>query len=311
MTTPTSGTASNGVGFAAIKDVSICYETFGRASDPAVLLIMGFTAQMTAWDDSFCRQLAERHHYVIRFDNRDCGLSTHLDGVTVPGAVKLIKAAAGVGKAPEVPYTLSTMATDAVGLLDHLKIKSAHIVGASMGGMIAQTVAIEHPARAITMTSIMSHTGESAYSEASPEAMKALMEVPPREREAFIAASVRRTATFASPRYFNAERVAARAAFSYDRAFYPQGAGRQLAAIQASGSRAHALRELTTPTLVIHGRADELIRPKGGERTAELIRGANLMLLNDMGHDLPEPLWPVLIDAMASHFKYGPTLAAS
>jgi pimeloyl-ACP methyl ester carboxylesterase len=295
--------------FAAVNDIKICFETFGRPTDPAVLLIMGFTAQMTAWEDSFCEQLAKRKRYVIRFDNRDCGLSTKFDGVTVPGAMKLMKAAAGLGKAPEVPYTLSTMANDAAGLLDHLKIARAHIVGASMGGMIAQTMAIEHRERVITLTSIMSHTGEPAYSEASPEAMKALMEVPPREREAFIASSVRRAATFSSPRYFDPDRAAARATFSYDRSFYPQGAARQLAAIQASGPRADALRALKTPTLVIHGRADTLIRPKGGERTADVIPGANLLLLHDMGHDLPEPLWPIIIDAMVSHHEHGPTLA--
>jgi pimeloyl-ACP methyl ester carboxylesterase len=280
-------------------DVTIEYETFGSSDDPAVLLVMGFTAQMTAWRDGFCQMIADGGRFVIRFDNRDCGLSTKFDGVEVDLAAALA-AMRDRQPTPPAPYTLSDMAADAIGLLDHLGIERAHVLGASMGGMIAQTMAIDHPTRTRSMISVMSMPGDFQYGKPSPEAAAVLFSPPPTDRDAYIAASAS-SLVFQSKKYADAEASKAQAALSYDRSFYPQGAPRQLAAIYASGDRSTALAALDVPTLVVHGRDDTLIGPDGGLRTAELIPGANLLLLADMGHDMPEPLWPVLVDAILSH----------
>jgi pimeloyl-ACP methyl ester carboxylesterase len=277
--------------------IELEYETFGSADDPALLLIMGFTAQLTSWEAALCERLAAGGHFVVRFDNRDCGLSTCFDGVTVDlGAV--MSAAMAEEPIPPVPYTLSDMAADAMGLLDHLGIERSHVMGASMGGMIAQTVAIEHPGRTRSLISIMSMTGEPGYGEPTPEAMTVLMTPPPSDRDAYLEGYLN-TAVWCSQRYFDAEKATAHAARTYDRRFYPEGAPRQLAAIYASGHRGEALAHVDVPTLVIHGLDDTLISPSGGERTAEVIPGATLMLVADMGHDLPEPLWPFLTGAIA------------
>jgi pimeloyl-ACP methyl ester carboxylesterase len=285
--------------------VEIEYDTFGNSSDPALLLVMGFTAQMTLWDENFCRMLADGGRFVIRFDNRDVGLSTKFDGQEVDlNAALAALFGDGSTEMPPVPYTLTDFANDGFGVLDDLGIEKAHIVGASMGGMIVQTMAIEHPERVLTMTSIMSTTGEREYGQAAPEAMQALLTPPPTERDAYIENSASMSKVFSSPRYFDPDKVKTRAAAAYDRMFYPEGATRQLAAIAASGDRTDGLRNLTTPTLVIHGAADTLITPSGGLRTAELIPGANLLLLSDMGHDLPEPLWPLIVDVIVSHQRH-------
>ncbi|MPY94262.1 MAG: alpha/beta fold hydrolase [Acidimicrobiia bacterium] len=280
--------------------ITLCYDTFGDPAAPALLLVMGFTAQMTAWDERFCRLLAERGLHVVRFDNRDCGLSTHLDGQEVD-LMALYAAHEGGGDYPPVPYGLSAFADDAFALLDQLGVAAAHVLGASMGGMIVQAMAIARPERVLSMTSVMSTTGEEEFGQAKPEVMAALLAPPPTERDAFVQHTVSRAKLFCGPRYFDDDATAERAAAAYDRAFYPEGATRQLAAIWSSGERAEALRSLAVPTLVIHGRADTLIDKSGGERTAELVPGANLLLLHDMGHDLPEPLWPLVVDAVASH----------
>lgn len=275
------------------------FDTFGSPDDPALLLIMGFTAQLTAWEDGFCRLLADGGRHVIRFDNRDCGLSTKLDGQTADvGAV--MAAAFADEPAPPVPYTLSDMAADAIGLLDHLGIDRAHVVGASMGGMIAQHVAIEHPGRVLSLVSIMSQPGDVEVGQPTPEAAEALFAPPPTDREAYIDSSSR-WLVWASKKYRDPARARANAARDFDRSFYPEGATRQLAAIYASGRRATALQQLDVPTLVIHGRDDTLITPSGGFRTAELIPGAHLLFVADMGHDMPEPLWPFLTDVILSH----------
>ena len=275
------------------------YDTFGSPTDPALLLVMGFTAQMTSWEEGFCRLLADGGRFVIRFDNRDCGLSTKLDGVEVDTGAVMTAAMTG-GTIPTVPYTLSDMAADAIGLLDHLGIDRAHIMGASMGGMIVQTMAIEHPARIISMTSVMSTTGEPSVGQASHEALSALLTPPPTERKAYIEAAGT-YAVFASKRYYDPEAARKRAARDYDRSFSPEGATRQMAAIYAGRSRAELLPTVKVPTLVIHGRDDTLITPSGGQRTAELIPAAHLLLVADMGHDMPEPLWPLLTDVVLSH----------
>ncbi|MGI9594508.1 MAG: alpha/beta fold hydrolase [Acidimicrobiales bacterium] len=283
--------------------IELYYETHGDPSDPALLLVNGYSSQIVQWGEGFREALAERGRFVISFDNRDTGLSTHLDGVDVD-LPAVMAAANGDSPMPDVPYDLSSFAADAVGLLDHLAIDAAHIAGSSMGGMIVQQVAIDHPTRVLTMTSIMSTTSEPDYFESTPEAAAALTEVRPSEREAYIADSVEKGAVFCSPRYYDRTEAAKRSAVAFDRAYYPEGMVRQMAAIRASGDRADQLRRLETPTLVIHGRNDTLITPKGGERTAELVPGANLLLMHDMGHDLPRPLWPLIIDAMISHSSH-------
>jgi pimeloyl-ACP methyl ester carboxylesterase len=276
--------------------VEIEYETFGSPDDPAVLLVAGFAVQLTSWDADFCSRLADGGRYVIRFDNRDCGLSTKLDGLTGDWKAAL-KATLSGESMPDVPYTLTDMASDCVGLLDALDVDTAHVVGASMGGMIAQTLAIEHAARVCSLTSVMSSTGDPFTGKPDPEALEVLLTDPPTERKAYIEASAR-TAVWASKRYVDLERIRGRAAASFDRSFYPAGSPRQLTAMYASGDRTAALNEVDVPTLVIHGRDDTLITPSGGMATAEAIPGAHLLLVADMGHDLPPQLWPLIVSAI-------------
>ncbi|MFF0525913.1 alpha/beta fold hydrolase [Actinomadura nitritigenes] len=282
--------------------VSIAYESFGDPADAPVLLVMGFGAQMIAWHEDFCRALAARGRYVIRFDNRDCGLSTRFDDHPVDmgrfiGAVSSGDIASAVAM---VPYRLKDMANDGLGLLTALGVERAHVVGASMGGMIAQTMAITRPERVLTLTSMMSSTGENEYGRSSPEARAVLFAPKPQDRDGYVAAAEREL-VWASKRYGDASALRELAAASYDRAYYPAGVGRQLGAMILSGSRADALRELRVPTLVIHGLDDTLIDPSGGRRTAELVPGAELLLIPDMGHDRPRELWPVIIDALEAH----------
>jgi len=281
--------------------VELEYDTFGEPTDPPLLLVMGLGAQMTLWDDGFCQRLADGGRYVIRYDNRDIGLSTKFDDAPFDAGALFGVLLGGDASTLEVPYKLSDMAADAVGLLDALGIQTAHIVGASMGGMIAQTIAIEHPTRVRTLTSIMSNTGESDYGQPTQAAMAALMTPPPAEREAYIEHSLAGAKVICSPRYFDAERTRQTVKRDYDRSFHPEGTVRQLAAVIASGSRADGLCNLRVPTLVIHGRPDPLVQLSGGERTAELVPAANLLILNDMAHDLPEPLWPLITDTILSH----------
>jgi pimeloyl-ACP methyl ester carboxylesterase len=281
--------------------VELEYETFGSPQDPTLLLVMGFTAQLTSWDTGFCQRFVDRGLHVVRFDNRDCGLSTHFDGHSADPQAAMVAVLTGA-EMPEVPYTLSEMAGDAAGLLDHLGVPSAHVMGASMGGMIVQTMAIEHPDRVASMTSVMSMPGDVSVGTPSPEALEVLLMAPPTDREAFIEASGR-SAVWASKRFVDLDRLRRNAARDFDRAFYPEGASRQLAAIYASGDRSDLLASLDVPALVIHGRDDTLIDPSGGLRTAELIPGAHLLLLADMGHDMPEALWPTIVDAVVSHIS--------
>jgi pimeloyl-ACP methyl ester carboxylesterase len=238
---------------------------------------------------------------VIQFDNRDVGLSTKLDGQRVsPGAV--LTASLQGDPIPPVPYTLSDMAADGIGLLDHLGIDRAHIVGNSMGGMIVQTMAIEHPDRIASVTSVMSSTGDPRVGRPTPEARDALLAPPPPGRDDYIAASLN-SRVWASKKHYDPDWLMENAAAQYDRCFYPEGATRQLAAIYASGDRSAGLSTLEVPMLVIHGRDDTLITPEGGERTAELVPGSRYLLLSDMGHDHPEPLWPVLAEAIGGHVR--------
>ena len=280
--------------------IELEYDTFGSPDDPTLLLVMGFTAQMIGWDEQFCSMLADRGRYVVRYDNRDCGLSTHLDGVSVDTDGVLAVALSGEGTMPEVPYLLSDMAADGIGLLDHLGVDRAHVVGASMGGMIVQTMAIEHPDRLHSVVSVMSTTGDPSVGRSAPEAMEALLAAPPTDRDAYIDSSSR-WAIWASKRYYDAERARRNAAAAYDRAFYPEGASRQMAAILASGDRTSRLGGVQVPMLVIHGEDDTLIEPSGGVATAAAVPGARLVRLADMGHDIPEPLWPTVVDEIIGH----------
>lgn len=282
-----------------IGPLEIEYETLGSPGDPPVLLVMGFTAQMIAWPDAFCSRLVERGFHVIRFDNRDCGLSGKLHGVAAdPNAV--MHAVLTGQQLPPVPYTLSDMSSDGFALLDHLGIESAHVVGASMGGMIAQTMAIENSPRVRSLTSIMSMTGEFEFGAPTPEAGEVLLAAPPADRRDYIDNSVK-ARVWQSRKYFDEPQVRADAARAYDRSFYPEGAARQLAAIYASGSRAEALGALRVPTLVIHGTDDTLLQPDGGRRTAELVPNSSLLMIAHMGHDLPGPLQPMIVGAIAEH----------
>jgi pimeloyl-ACP methyl ester carboxylesterase len=289
--------------FAPSNGLSLCYETIGDPNDPPLLLVMGLGAQMISWEDEFCNRLAAKGFHIIRFDNRDCGLSTKFDGVAAD-PVTALTASMDDQPVPPAPYNLSDMADDAFGLLDHLGIERAHIVGASMGGMIVQTMAAEHPDRLLSLTSIMSTTGELEFFESSPEAQAALLRVPPTSKqEAMDQARVVWKVT-SSKRYFDPDAAAVRTGREYERMNYPEGVGRQMCAVFASGhERVDALRTLNVPTLVIHGRDDTLIMPKGGERTAEIIPGAALLMMSDMGHDLPEPQWPFVLDSIASHAR--------
>jgi pimeloyl-ACP methyl ester carboxylesterase len=283
---------------AKTNGIEICYDTTGDPSDPTVLLVMGLGGQLIQWDPELCSLIAERGFHVVRFDNRDVGLSTHHEGgVDVFG----LFTSEASGSPPPVPYLLSDMAADAVGLLDHLGVDQAHVVGVSMGGMIAQSIALAHPARVMTLTSIMSTTGDADVGHPTAEAMAALVAPPAQTREEAQDGAVRQAHVWGSPGLFDADHLRRLAGESWDRCHEPLGVARQLAAILASGSRSSALATLAIPSLVIHGTADTLVQPSGGERTAEVIPDAKLLMVDGMGHDLPRPLWPTLVDAICGH----------
>jgi len=278
--------------------IEIEYETFGSPSDPTLLLVMGLGAQMILWDDGFCRELADRGFHVVRYDNRDVGASTRLEAAGVPDIPQLM-AAATAGRNVEVPYRLHDMALDAVGLLDALGADRAHVVGASMGGMIAQLLAIGHAGRVASLTSIMSTTGEPELPGPTPEAMEVLLTPPPTEREAFVAHHLRVWHVIGSPELGADEgALRERAARIFDRGLYPPGVSRHLAAILASGGRRAALERLALPALVIHGESDPLVPFACGRATADAIPGADLLAIPDMGHDLPAAVWKRVEDGI-------------
>lgn len=284
--------------------IELEYVTTGDPTNPPLLVVNGYTSQLISWQRGYIERLVAQGLFVIQFDNRDVGLSSKLDGQPVsPGAV--LSAALKGEPLPEVPYTLSDMAADGIGLLDELGIERAHIVGNSMGGMIVQTMAIEHHDRIASVTSVMSSVGDPRIGRPTPEARDALLAPLPPDRDDYIAASLT-SQIWASKRYCDTAWLQENAAAQYDRCFYPEGATRQLAAIYASGDRSAGLAALEVPMLVIHGRDDTLITPEGGERTAELVPGSRYLLLSDMGHDHPAPLWPVLAEAIGSHVRTNP-----
>jgi pimeloyl-ACP methyl ester carboxylesterase len=277
---------------AAANGIEIAYEEFGDPSDPAMLLIMGLGVQMLGWDEELCRMLAARGFRVVRFDNRDVGHSTKIEGGPRPDVM-----AAAIGDLRSASYTLGEMADDCVGLLDHLGVEAAHTVGASQGGMIAQTLAIDHPKRVLSLASIMSSTGAREVGQPHPEAIPALLTRPPADREGFAEFVVRTWRVIGSPGFeADEEALRERGRAMFDRGLHPDGTGRQLVAILASGDRTEALRRLDVPALVIHGERDVLIDVSGGKATAAAIPGARLELVEGMGHDLPGQLWPRFVD---------------
>ena len=277
---------------ARVGEIDLCYQTFGRDTDPALLLVMGLGAQMIQWDDEFCEQLAGRGYFVIRFDNRDIGKSSRI--AVTPGDLQAAYLAAQKGQRIAAPYLLKDMAADAIGLLDHLGIARAHVVGASMGGMIAQEIALGWPNRAASLTSIMSTTGDPSMPPPAPEAAAIFFAPPPKTINDFINANVaawnimRRGAFLEeAARDFNrAQRAAMRGPLS------PEGGARQWLAVMASGDRTARLAGLEVPTLVIHGIDDPLVRIEAGRATARAIPGAKLVEIAQMGHALPRAVWP-------------------
>jgi pimeloyl-ACP methyl ester carboxylesterase len=286
---------------ARANGIDICYESFGDANAEPMLLIMGLGAQMVLWDDPFCEQLAARGFRVIRFDNRDIGASSKLSGGKRLTPLELLKLR--FLKIPvAAPYRLRDMAEDTVGLMDALGIRSAHLVGASMGGMIAQEAAISFPERVRSLTSIMSTTGNPRVPGPTREASAMLMAPPPATKEEFLARFAQtwkllRVGSFPEDEALDR----ARAERVYARGLNPAGVARQLRAILASGSRKERLRTLKAPTLVIHGTVDPLVHPAGGKDTAASIPGAKLLMIEGMGHALPIPMWPEIIDAIDKH----------
>jgi pimeloyl-ACP methyl ester carboxylesterase len=280
--------------FCRVGDIELCYETFGDPADPALLLIMGLGTQMLGWDEEFCRELAHRGFHVVRYDNRDIGRSTILDSYPAPTLGQLLRRdrrAAG--------YTLAEMAADGVGLLDHLGIERAHLVGASMGGMIAQTIAARRPERVLSLVSIMSSTGSRLSGQPALRTYRKFLRPVPSDREGYVEQAADLFHWIGSPG-FDHDEAAMRDLLGrmYDRGHHPSASGRQLAAILASGNRTAELRRITAPTLVIHGTNDRLVAPSGGRATARAIPGARLLTIEGMGHDLPRGAWPQILDAI-------------
>jgi pimeloyl-ACP methyl ester carboxylesterase len=274
-----------------VGDVEICYQTFGQSHNPALLLVMGLSSQMILWEDEFCEQLADRGFWVIRFDNRDCGRSTVLRDMPVPTRMQLL-----IRHPRCAAYALEEMADDAAGLLDVLEVDSAHVVGASMGGMIAQLLAIRHPERVRSLVSIMSTTGNRRVGRPSPRLIPLLVRRVPRDRDGYVTYFAEDYRTIGSPRYYSEERTRALGERHYDRGIHPAGSARQLAAIVTAKDRTAQLKQLAIPTTVIHGDADPLVSPSGGRATAAAIPGARLVMIPGMGHDLPPQLWDQIIE---------------
>ncbi len=283
--------------------IQLEYDTFGSRAGEPILLVMGLGAQMLLWDEEFCQRLADRGHWVIRFDNRDVGKSTWFDAHGVPNVLQLMLDLQS-GKALSTAYSLDDMADDAVGLCDALSLAHAHVVGASMGGMIAQTVAYRHPARVASLTSIMSSTGSPAVPPAKPGVIGRLTMPPPVGRQAVIDQAVETWKVISGKGYpFDEAAVRERTGLMYDRANHPEGQARQLAAILAHGDRSQRLTGVRAPTLVIHGEDDPLVPVEGGKHTHASIAGSELLLVPGMGHDLPKPLFGKLVEAISTHAK--------
>jgi pimeloyl-ACP methyl ester carboxylesterase len=283
--------------FCRAGDIELCYETFGDAANPPLLLIMGLGTQMLGWDGAFCTELAARGFHVIRYDNRDSGRSTILDRYPAPTLAQLVR------RDPRAAaYTLAEMAADGVGLLDHVGVERVHVVGASMGGMIAQTIAARRPERVLSLTSIMSSTGSRVTGQPALKTYRRFLRPVSRDRQRYIEDVADLFQWIGSPG-FDRDEGALRDLLGrmYDRGHHPAASSRQLAAILASGNRTSELRRITAPTLVIHGTKDRLVAPSGGRATARAIPGARLLMIEGMGHDLPRGAWPQILDAIVEN----------
>jgi pimeloyl-ACP methyl ester carboxylesterase len=279
--------------FASVGELELCYEEFGSPDGEPMLLVMGLATQMLGWHEDFCAELAERGYRVIRFDNRDIGRSGKLDDAGVPGRARMLL---GLGTPA---YTLSDMAGDTAGLLDALELDSAHVVGASMGGMIGQVLAIERPERVRSLASIMSGPGTYATRLPRLRAFGALMREAPKGRDAAVEHTVKLFKVIGSPGFeMDEEHVREVAGISYDRSRYPQGIARQLHAVTAAKPRARSLRAVRVPAVVVHGDSDPLVRYAAGKATAKAIPDARLVTIEGMGHDLPRAAWPRIVGAI-------------
>ncbi len=276
-------------------ELELCYETFGDRQRPPLLLIMGLGAQMVMWEDEFCLELAGRGFWVIRFDNRDAGRSTIFRHAPVPGRLQLL-----LRDQRAASYSLVDMALDSAGLLDHLGLKAAHLVGVSMGGMIAQRLAIDHPERVLSLVSIMSSTGNRSVGRIHPTMVPRFFKRPRADHDGYVADFIDTFKAIGSPRYPpGTERLRALGERCYERGVHPAGTSRQLAAIVTAEDRTAGLRSVRVPATVIHGDADRLVAPSGGRATAEAIPGARLVMIPGMAHDHPPALWGQIIDEIA------------
>jgi pimeloyl-ACP methyl ester carboxylesterase len=281
---------------APANGIKLAYQEVGDRKGEPLLMIMGLGTQMLAWDEELCAMLAERGFRVIRFDNRDIGHSTMIDAAGMPSRLDMMR-----GRRDRAPYLLSDMADDAFGLMDHLGIDAAHLVGASMGGMIAQTMAIEHPERVRSLVSMLSGTGNRWLGWPHWRAFGVLMADYPRSREAYVKRVNRTFEIVGSPGFpHDRARLSEMAGRMYDRSHNPAGILRQMYAVTASGDRTPALKRLDLPVTVIHGTKDRLVRPPAGRATARTIRGARLRMIEGMGHDLPRELWPIFVEEIAA-----------
>ena len=277
--------------------IEIEYDTMGEADGPALLLISGLGSQLVGWDEDFCGGFVDRGFFVIRLDNRDVGLSTKIETEGDP----MEKLMGGfTGGTIDAPYLLRDMAADAMAVLDDLDREHAHVMGASMGGMIAQTVAIDHGDRVLSLTSIMSTTGDVSVGGPDAAVLPHLLRPTATDRDEAIEGAVATSRAIGSPELFDEERARKRAELQYDRCYFPRGVLQQMMAIMASGSRVEALRQIDINTLVVHGDADPLVNMSGGEHTAEVITGAELLILPGVGHDLPSVVWPQVIEAVTA-----------
>ena len=291
-------------------DLDIYYEDMGNPDDPAVLLVMGLGAQLLLWRDGFCRKLIDQGLRVIRYDNRDVGLSGKLHGQRADGSQPVRMARSFLGLRSNAVYTLDDMADDAAALLDHVRVDRAHVVGASMGGMIAQVFAARHGHRTKTLAVIFSSNNQRFLPPPGPQQLLAVIKGPPPDspREVIVENAVRVGKLNGSPRYPTPEeQIRAEAIEGYERCYYPVGIARQFDAILGSGSLLRYDRQITAPTVVIHGKADKLMRPTGGRAVANAIAGARLVLYDGMGHELPQQLWDDIIGELKTNFTEAPS----
>lgn len=287
-------------------DVEIYYEDMGNPGDPPVLLVMGLGAQLLLWRNGFCERLVNQGHRVIRYDNRDVGLSSKLHGQRGGGALVPSLLRSFVGRPSQSVYTLEDMADDAANLLDHLEIDQAHVVGASMGGMIAQIFAARYAHRTNALGIIFSSNNSAFLPPPAPKALLSLIKGPSPDspREVIVENSIRVSRIIGSPGYpASEEKLRQEAIEAFDRAHYPQGIARHFGAVLGSGSLKRYDKQISAPTVVIHGRADKLMRPTGGRAIASAIHNARLVLIDGMAHDLPEPLWDDIVGELKTTFS--------